>query len=74
MTFQIKTSNDALAPEKQATATFEVLPYSSPTKSYIQIGNINPPAPALAETSFLFFTLCKIQIQVRAIFNFGSHL
>lgn len=57
MTFQIKTSNDALAPDKQATATFEVLPYSSPTKSYIHIGNINPPAPALAETAFLFFTL-----------------
>uniref|UniRef100_A0A3B5KG01 Macroglobulin domain-containing protein n=1 Tax=Takifugu rubripes TaxID=31033 RepID=A0A3B5KG01_TAKRU len=33
----IKTSHDALAPDKQATATFEVLPYSSPTKTYIHI-------------------------------------
>eukprot|EP00066_Takifugu_rubripes_P029347 XP_011618613.1 PREDICTED: complement C3-like [Takifugu rubripes] len=37
LTITIKTSHDALAPDKQATATFEVLPYSSPTKTYIHI-------------------------------------
>lgn len=44
MKFQIKTRNPAIAPHRQAAATLEALPYTSTSKSYIHLGNINPAA------------------------------
>lgn len=44
MKFQIKTRDPAIAPHRQAAATLEALPYTSTSKSYIHLGNINPAA------------------------------